>query len=201
MAATAPPQPVAPSAAETQVDSARSPEKDTTSSKRTSMLEEPAQQAAAQFRVKRILKLNGPFKHGEYLWDDANAPKEGPVVITVDLKAQTLSVFRDGYEIGAAVILYGATDKPSPLGTFPIRQKIADYYSRTYDNAPMPYALRLTQDGVFIHGSDVEWGYGTHGCIGVPTPFAKKLFSVAKLGDIVIVTDGKMLDVSGASVG
>ncbi|MGD9812704.1 MAG: hypothetical protein AB7U35_15470, partial [Sphingobium sp.] len=71
IAATAPPKPVAPSAAETKVDSARSPEKDTSSSKRTSMLEEPAQQAAAQFRVKRILKLNGPFKHGEYLWDDA----------------------------------------------------------------------------------------------------------------------------------
>lgn len=151
-------------------------------------------------RVKRVLKIDGPFRHGDYAWDENGAPKTGRVIITVDLRAQTLSVFRDGYEIGAAVILYGATDKPSPKGAFPITQKIADYYSRTYDNAPMPYAQRLTSDGVFIHGSDVQWGRGTHGCIGVPTAFAQKLFGVTKIGDLVVITDGKMLDVSQAKV-
>lgn len=151
-------------------------------------------------RVKRVLKIDGPFRHGDYAWDENGAPKAGRVIITVDLRAQTLSVFRDGYEIGAAVILYGATDKPSPKGAFPITQKVADYYSRTYNNAPMPYAQRLTSDGVFIHGSDVQWGRGTHGCIGVPTPFAQKLFGVTKIGDLVVITDGKMLDVSQAKV-
>jgi lipoprotein-anchoring transpeptidase ErfK/SrfK len=154
----------------------------------------------AALRVKRVLKIDGPFRHGDYAWDENGAPATGPVIITVDLRAQTLSVFRNGYEIGAAVILYGATDKPSPKGAFPITQKVADYYSRTYDNAPMPFAQRLTSDGVFIHGSDVQWGRGTHGCIGVPTEFAKKLFGVTKLGDIVVITDGKMLDVSKAQV-
>ncbi|WP_298395946.1 L,D-transpeptidase family protein [Sphingobium sp.] len=151
-------------------------------------------------RVKRVLKIDGPFRHGDYAWDENGAPKTGRIIITVDLRAQTLSVFRDGYEIGAAVILYGATDKPSPKGAFPISQKVADYYSRTYNNAPMPYAQRLTSDGVFIHGSDVQWGRGTHGCIGVPTAFAQKLFGVTKLGDLVVITDGKMLDVSQAKV-
>ncbi len=150
--------------------------------------------------VKRVLKIDGPFRHGDFLWNEEGAPKDGRVIITVDLKAQTLSVFRAGYEIGAAVILYGATDKPSPLGAFPISQKDADHISNLYD-APMPYMLRLTSDGVAIHGSDVQWGKATHGCIGVPTPFAKKLFGVTKLGDMVIVTDGKMLDVSGATRG
>ncbi|MDO7833575.1 L,D-transpeptidase family protein [Sphingobium sp. HBC34] len=152
-------------------------------------------------RVKRVLQIDGPFRHGDYAWDETGAPATGPVIITVDLRAQTLSVFRDGYEIGAAVILYGATDKPSPLGAFPIMAKHADYYSRTYDNAPMPFAQRLTSDGVFIHGSDVQWGRGTHGCIGVPTAFAKKLFGVTRTGDMVVITDGKMLDVSKAKVG
>ncbi|AUW58891.1 L,D-transpeptidase [Sphingobium sp. SCG-1] len=149
------------------------------------------------FAVKRVLQIDGPFRHGDYVWDDAGVPA-GPVVITVDLKAQTLSVFRDGYEIGAAVIIYGATDKQSPLGTFPITQKDADHYSSTYD-APMPYMLRLTADGVAIHGSNVQYGNATHGCIGVPTAFAKLLFGQAKLGDKVIITDGKMMDVSGAA--
>lgn len=152
-------------------------------------------------RVKRVLKIYGPFRHGDYVWDEHGAPAAGRVIITVDLRAQTLSVFRAGYEIGAAVILYGATDKPSPLGAFPIMAKHADYYSRTYDNAPMPFAQRLTNDGVFIHGSDVQWGRGTHGCIGVPKEFAQKLFGVTKLGDLVVITNGKMLDVSKAQVG
>ncbi|NML10739.1 L,D-transpeptidase family protein [Sphingobium sp. AR-3-1] len=151
-------------------------------------------------RVKRVLKIDGPFRHGDYAWDEAGAPTTGPIIVTVDLRAQTLSVFRAGYEIGAAVILYGATDKPSPKGAFPIMAKHADYFSRTYDNAPMPFAQRLTSDGVFIHGSDVQWGRGTHGCIGVPKEFAEKLFGVTKLGDMVIITDGKMLDVSQAQV-
>lgn len=151
-----------------------------------------AQSQAAAFAVKRVLPVKGPFRHGDYVWDDKGVPA-GPVVITVDLKAQTLSVFRDGYEIGTAVILYGATDKPSPLGVFPILQKDADHHSSTYYNAPMPYTLRLTADGVAIHGANVVYGDGTHGCIGVPTPFARKLFGVAKLGDPVIITNGKML--------
>ena len=150
--------------------------------------------------VKRVLKIDGPFRHGDYAWDENGAPTTGPVIITVDLRAQTLSVFRAGYEIGAAVILYGATDKPSPLGAFPITQKDADHVSNLYD-APMPYAQRLTSDGVFIHGSDVQWGKGTHGCIGVPTAFAQKLFGVTKLGDVVVITDGKRLDISKAQVG
>ena len=150
--------------------------------------------------VKRVLPIDGPFRHGDYVWDEKGAPASGPVIITIDLKAETLSVFRAGYEIGAAVILYGATDKPSPLGAFPITQKDADHVSNLYD-APMPYAQRLTSDGVFIHGSDVEYGRGTHGCIGVPTAFAKKLFGVTKLGDIAIITNGKMLNVSNAQAG
>lgn len=145
--------------------------------------------------VRSVLPIHGPFRHGDYVWDESAAPAAGPVIITVDLKAQTLSVFRDGHEIGAAVVIYGADDKPSPLGAFPITQKDADHYSRTYGDAPMPYMLRLTNDGVAIHGSDVRWGNATHGCIGVPKAFARKLFAVARLGDLVIITNGKMLDV------
>ena len=148
--------------------------------------------------VRSVLPIAGPFRHGDYVWDESRAPATGPIIITVDLKAQTLSVFRYGHEIGAAVIIYGADDKPSPLGAFPITQKDADHYSRTYGGAPMPYMLRLTNDGVAIHGSDVQWGNATHGCIGVPKAFARKLFGVARLGDLVIITNGKMLDVSRA---
>ncbi len=142
--------------------------------------------------IKRVLRIDGPFRHGDFVWDDKGVP-QGRVIVTVDLEAQTLSVFRDGYEIGAAVILYGADNMMTPLGTFPILEKDADHRSSTYDNAPMPYMLRLTRDGVAIHGSDVKLGNATHGCIGVPNAFAKLLFGQAKVGDLVVVTRGKRL--------
>lgn len=141
--------------------------------------------------VRRILHLEKPLHHGDFVWDDAGVPT-GPLIITIDLAAQTISAFRDGYEIGAAAILYGADNKPTPLGVFPILEKDADHVSNLYD-APMPYMLRLTRDGVAIHASDVRFGYATHGCIGVPPGFARRLFAAARLGDTVIVTNGKMM--------
>ena len=140
--------------------------------------------------VRRVLPI-GPIKFGDYAWDDKGVP-DGPLIVTVDLAAQTLSVFRNGYEIGATAILYGADDKPTPLGSFPILMKDADHVSSLY-GAPMPYTMRLTNDGVAVHGTKVAWGYATHGCIGVPIAFAKLLFRVAKVGDRVIITRNKTL--------
>ena len=54
------------------------------------------------------------------------------------------------HEIGTAVILYGADSVPTPTGKFPVIAKLKDHRSATYD-APMPYTLRLTADGVSIH--------------------------------------------------
>jgi lipoprotein-anchoring transpeptidase ErfK/SrfK len=51
----------------------------------------------------------------------------------------------------------------------------------------MPYTLRLTNDGVSIHASDVRYGAATHGCIGVPLAFAQRLFNAAHVGDEVTV--------------
>ncbi|OJY71356.1 MAG: hypothetical protein BGP16_11855 [Sphingobium sp. 66-54] len=125
------------------------------------------------------------MRYGGYVWDEEGIP-QGPLLIRVDLARQILSVFRDGHEIGSAVILYGTDGKPTPTGSFPILQKAADYHSRTYD-APMPYMLRLTDDGVAIHGSDVRTGFATHGCIGVPVAFARRLFEQASKGDTVVI--------------
>lgn len=149
------------------------------------------------YTIKSILPIDGPMKMGDHHWDESAAPATGTIVITVDLAAQVLSVFRDGHEIGAAAILFGADAKPTPLGVYPITQKDKDHVSNIYD-APMPYMLRLTNDGVAVHASDVADGYMTHGCIGVPLPFAKKLFETVKLGDKVIITRGETLELGQA---
>jgi lipoprotein-anchoring transpeptidase ErfK/SrfK len=139
--------------------------------------------------IKSILDVQTPMTYGEFIWNDAGVPA-GPVWVRVDLHAQLMSVFRSGHEIGTAVILYGADGLPTPTGKFPILAKLKDHKSITYDNAPMPYTLRLRNDGVSIHGSNVRWGFATHGCVGIPTAFAAKLFGVVKVGDPVIIVSG-----------
>src|SRR5438874_1325868 len=140
--------------------------------------------------IRTILDVRAPMAYGQFIWNDAGVPP-GPAWIRVDLHAQLMSVFRSGHEIGTAVILYGADGLPTPTGKFPILAKLKDHKSITYDNAPMPYTLRLTSDGVSIHGSNVRWGFATHGCIGIPKAFAAKLFEVAKVGDEVLIVAGK----------
>jgi hypothetical protein len=146
------------------------------------------------YTVRRILDVPGVLRIGDHYWDETGAPA-GQVVITVDLQAKVLSIFRGGYEIGTAAVLYGGDDKPTPLGVFPITEKDADHRSSLYAGAPMPYMMRLTNDGISIHGSPgMEPGLMTHGCVGVPVAFAKKLFRAAGLGTKVIVTNGERLD-------
>jgi hypothetical protein len=139
--------------------------------------------------IKTILDVRGPMSYGEYRWDDKGVPA-GAAWVRVDLERQLISVFRSGHEIGTAVILYGADGLPTPTGKFPVLAKLKDHRSSTYD-APMPYTLRLTADGVSIHGSDVRWGFATHGCVGVPTAFAAKLFEAIRSGDDVLIVDAK----------
>lgn len=154
----------------------------------------PKPRPAETFIVKSILPIQGAIKYGEWHWDESAAPRSGKLVVTVDLDARVISVFRDGHEIGAAAVLLGTDKHPTPLGVFPILQKRKDHVSNLYD-APMPYMMRLTWDGITIHGSEVENGYASHGCIGTPGAFAAKLFSIAKLGDDVLITRGKMVGV------
>jgi len=140
--------------------------------------------------VKSLLKVNSPMTYGDYLWNDTGVPA-GPAWIRVDLKSQIMSVFRSGHEIGTAVILYGADGLPTPTGKFPILAKMKDHRSATYGDAPMPYTLRLTNDGVSIHGSNVRWGFATHGCVGVPKDFAAKIFGAVSVGDEVMIVSGE----------
>ena len=140
--------------------------------------------------VRTLLDLPNRMSYGDFRWDEKGVPA-GPAWIRVDLKSQLISVFRSGHEIGTAVILYGTDGLPTPTGKFPILAKLKNHRSATYDNAPMPYTLRLTGDGVSIHGSNVRWGFATHGCVGVPTAFAAKMFDAVKKGDEVLIVGAK----------
>ena len=157
---------------------------------------QPMPKADDKFVIKRVLPIKGPLKYGEWHWNTDGAPATGQLIITVDLEARVMSVFRDGYEIGATVAMLGTDDHPTPLGTFPIMSKQRHNVSEKYGNAPMPYSMFLTSDGIAIHGGNaVENGYASHGCVAIPTELAAKVFEIAKPGDKVIITRGKRIGV------
>ena len=133
--------------------------------------------------TKSLLKVPAVMRHGDFVWNDEGVA-EGKMSIWVDLRRQMISAFRDGHEIGTSVIIYGAEDRTSPEGRFPILNKQRHYHSRTYD-APMPASLFITNDGVALHGSPMSSRRASHGCIGLPVEFAEKLFDASEVGDIV----------------
>jgi lipoprotein-anchoring transpeptidase ErfK/SrfK len=64
----------------------------------------------------------------------------------------------------------------------------------------MPYMMRLTNDGITIHATNVRNGFASHGCIGVPLEFAKKVFGEVHIGDKVYITRGKQVGLGDSLV-
>jgi lipoprotein-anchoring transpeptidase ErfK/SrfK len=147
------------------------------------------------YTIKSVLPSK-TLNHGDWRWDESQAPATGPVFVAVDLASQTLTVFRDGHAIGVAVVVFGDDRAETPLGDFKVIFRKARHFSSKYAGAPMPYTLRLTQDGVAIHGTpEVAEDLASHGCIGLPIPFARKLFNQVQMGDPVRITNGIFLKV------
>jgi hypothetical protein len=68
-----------------------------------------------------------------------------------------------------------------------VLQKDKDHTSKTYNNAPMPYTERLTWDGVALHAGGLPGYPSSHGCIHLPSEFARRLFEVSPKGMTVVI--------------
>jgi lipoprotein-anchoring transpeptidase ErfK/SrfK len=154
--------------------------------------DDPRPAAVRALVITQEIPVTRWLEPGEYVWDeDAAAQASGPATVVVNLRSRTLSVYRDGVEIGRSSALYGYGEHPTPLGTFKVLQKKKDHISNIY-NAPMPHMLRLTNDGVALHGSaNMADDAATHGCIGLPKEFAELLFGQVRVGDQVVIWSGK----------
>jgi hypothetical protein len=126
---------------------------------------------------------------GNYVWQPQAAPS-GPVVLIVDLGAQTMQVFRNGELIGRSTIGAGIGKHPTPTGIFTILEKKPTHHSTKYHEASMPFMQRLTWDGVAIHAGNVLGRPDSHGCVHVPMKFAKHLYDVTARGATVLITSG-----------
>ncbi len=144
----------------------------------------------AQARVMDGLALTeaaASLAPNRYLWSDDQAT--GPVSILISIPDQRAYVFRGETLVAASTVSTGKAGNDTPTGSFTILQKNARHFSNRYDNAPMPYMQRLTWDGVALHAGANPGFPASHGCIRLPTAFAKKLFEITQLGATVEVTD------------
>ena len=125
---------------------------------------------------------------GQFVWQP-EASSEGEVVVVVSLQLQKAFVYRGDGLIGLSTISSGKAGHETPTGTFEILQKRREHYSNKYNNAPMPFMQRLTWSGVALHGGDIPGYPASHGCIRLPTRFARHLFGATELGATVHIVD------------
>jgi hypothetical protein len=126
------------------------------------------------------------LKKGEFLWM-AEAVTSGPVVMVVSITEQRAYVYRNGILIGATTVSTGRPGHATPTGVFTVLQKQKEHRSTIYDGAPMPYMERLTWGGVALHAGGLPGYPESHGCVHLPSEFARRLFAISPDGMTVVI--------------
>lgn len=109
------------------------------------------------------------------------------MAVVVSLTEQRAYVYRNGLLIAVSTVSSGKPGHETPTGVFTILQKDKDHHSSKYNNAPMPYQERLTWDGVALHAGGLPGYPESHGCVHLPTEFARLLFNATNMGMAVVI--------------
>ena len=110
----------------------------------------------------------------------------GTVLITVDKAKQKMTVFLDGVEKYDWPISTGKAGYSTPSGTYTATSMNEIWYSKEWDNSPMPHSIFFRKDGYAIHGSYEVKNLGrpaSHGCVRISSENAATLYAlVQKIG-------------------
>lgn len=113
----------------------------------------------------------------------------------IDVTTQRMTVTVDGAQQYSWAVSTGRHGFDTPRGAWTTERMYARYFSRKYDNAPMPYAVFFT-GGIAVHGTSEVRNLGrpaSHGCVRLHPRDAKLFFSLVRehgLGNSrVVVTD------------
>lgn len=126
------------------------------------------------------------LQKGEFIWL-GDATRSGPLLLVVSLDEQRAFLYRNGVLTGVTTVSTGKKGHETPTGVFTILQKNKDHHSNIYNNAPMPYMQRLTWGGIALHAGGLPGYPASHGCIRLPSEFARQLFDVTSTGMTVVV--------------
>src|SRR5271155_2128067 len=136
----------------------------------------PADAAAVQARPTRPTEATAPRNAGE------------PIMAIVSTKSQQVTIYdADGWILRAPVST-GTTGRETPAGVFSVVEKDKDHHSSLYDDAWMPNMLRITWNGIALHGGPLPGYAASHGCVRMPFDFAEKVFDKAPMGMRVIIS-------------
>jgi hypothetical protein len=102
---------------------------------------------------------------------------------------QRAYTYRNGVLIGRSTVSTGKRGHETPTGVSKTTLKDEDHRSSKYNNAPMPYTQRFTADDVTLHAGGIPGYPELHGCVHLPTEFARLLFDAAPVGMTVVVAD------------
>ena len=145
-----------------------------------------ASDAAVQARMD-MLDAFGPInlEPGKYLWRDV--PATGSERLVVSLSDQLAFLYRGHTLVAVSTISSGKEGNDTPIGVFSVLDKKPMHRSRKYDNAPMPWMQRIDQYGIALHAGFNPGRPASHGCVRLPSAFAKKLYQVTAVGTPVII--------------
>jgi lipoprotein-anchoring transpeptidase ErfK/SrfK len=104
------------------------------------------------------------------------------VVATIDVSSQSLNVAVNGWSYGTWAVSTARRGYSTPRGTFGVQRLAAVYYSKKYDNSPMPHSV-FFYGGNAIHGSYHLRQLGSpasHGCVRLAPEHAEELFALVE---------------------
>jgi lipoprotein-anchoring transpeptidase ErfK/SrfK len=115
----------------------------------------------------------------------ATAPEQpkSSVLINIDKSSQEMTVFVDGVEQYSWPVSTGMRGYSTPSGTYTTRSMNKIWYSKQWDNAPMPHAVFFTKEGHAIHGTTEVKRLGkpaSHGCVRLAPENAAKLYALVE---------------------
>ena len=142
--------------------------------------------APAAYKAMRTTLGRASLAPGEYVWA-TEIPAEGETKIVADLLTQMAYVYRGDQLIGAASISSGKKGKETQLGFWEILEKRKVYFSKKYDDAPMPFMQRIDRFGIAFHAGKNPGYPASRGCIRLPHKFAERLYGLTKVGSKVVI--------------
>jgi lipoprotein-anchoring transpeptidase ErfK/SrfK len=105
------------------------------------------------------------------------------VLININKAKQEMTVFLDGIEKYHWPISTGRAGYSTPTGTYTATSMNEIWYSKQWDNSPMPHSIFFIKDGHAIHGSYEVKNLGkpvSHGCVRISPENATTLYALVK---------------------
>lgn len=145
--------------------------------------------AASRSAIEDLIATFGTdrIRPGKFLWREDAEEIGGHQRVVISLENQLAFLYRGNTLVAAASISSGEDGKESPAGVFQVLNKTPMHRSKKYDNAPMPFAQFITKYGIALHAGHNPGHPASHGCIRLPSGFAKKLYAVTDIGTPVLI--------------